>query len=94
MTDKLQFPDGFLGGRQLLTSVRELIMKTAVAGLMWMWCRLGLIVTPLLRQKKMFDLKAIFIQLRMALICIIAKEDIALFGEMGFKPIVCPLPGL
>ena len=32
MTDKLQFPDGFLWVvRRLLTSVRELIIKMAVA---------------------------------------------------------------
>ena len=53
MTDKLQFQMVSFGVvRRLLTSVRELIMKTAVAWPMWMWCRLGLIGTPLLQVRK------------------------------------------
>ena len=84
-------------GRRLLTSVRELIMKTAVAWPMWMWCRLGLIVTPLLQVRKRCSTlkRAIFTQLKKVLICTIAtRKTLLSLGKWALKPIACPLPGL
>ena len=83
--------------RRLLTSVRELIMKMAVAWLMWMWYRLGRIVSRLLQgRKKCSTLKrGIFIRLRMALICTIAtRKTLRSLGKWALKLIACPLPGL
>ena len=72
-------------------------MKTAVAWPMWMWYRLGLTVTRLLRVRKRCSTlkRAIFIRLRMALICTIAtRKTLPSLGKWALKPIVCPLPGL
>ena len=85
------------GVEQLLpTNVRELIMKVAVAWPMWMWYRLGLIVTRLLRVRKRCSTlkRAIFTRLKMALICTIATRKILLsLGKWALKPIDSLLPG-
>ena len=83
--------------RRLQTSVRELIMKMAVAWPMWMWYRLGLIVMRLLRVRKRCSTlkRAIFTRLKMALICTIAtRKTLPSLGKWALKLIACPLPGL
>ena len=98
MTDKLQFPDGFLwGGATAANQCEGVIMKMAVAWPMWMWYRLGLIVMRLLRVRKRCSTlkRAIFYPAKEGIDMYHRyKEDIALFGKWALKPIACPLPGL
>ena len=71
-------------------------MKMAVAWLMWMWYRLGRIVSRFYREEKMFDFEEGYFYPAKDGIDMYHryKEDIALFGKWALKPIVCPLPGL
>ena len=98
MTDKLQFPDGFLWGGATAANQCEGAYNKDGRGLAkWMWYRLGLdrhaIITG---QKRCLTLKrAIFTRLKMALICTIAtRKTLRSLGKWALKPIVCPLPGL
>ena len=91
MTDKLQFPQmvSFWGGGRtaLPTNVKELIMRRPWLG-QWMMVPVGPTVTPLLRvRKKMFDFEEDYFYPAKDGIDMYHryKEDIALFGEMGFK---------
>ena len=98
MTDKLQFPDGFLWGGATAANQCEGAYNEDGRGLANVdVVPMGLIVMRLLRVRKRCSTlkRAIFTQLKMALICTIAtRKTLRSLGKWALKPIVCPLPGL
>ena len=99
MTDKLQFPDGFLWGGATAANQCEGAYNEDGRGLA------NVDVVPIGpdrhaiitgQKKRCSTLKrAIFIRLRMALICTIAtRKTLRSLGKWALKPIACPLPGL
>ena len=98
MTDKLQFPDGFLWGGATAANQCEGAYNEDGRGLA------NVDVVPIgpdrpallrVRERCSTLKRVIFIRLRMALICTIAtRKTLLSLGKWALKPIVCPLPGL
>ena len=98
MTDKLQFPDGFLWGGATAANQCEGAYNEDGRGLA------NVDVVPIgpdrhaiiTGQKKMFDFEEGYFYPAKDGIDMYHryKEDIAFFGEWALKPIACPLPGL
>ena len=98
MTDRLQFPDGFLWGGATAANQCEGAYNEDGRGLA------NVDVVPIgpdrhaiiTGQKKMFDFEEGYFYPAKDGIDMYHryKEDIALFGKWALKPIVCPLPGL
>ena len=98
MTDKLQFPDGFLWGGATAANQCEGAYNEDGRGLA------NVDVVPIgpdrhaiiTGSEKMFDFEeGYFTQLKMALICTIAtRKTLPSLGKWALKPIACPLLGL